>query len=192
MDARPSWWYGDASGNPSPLIPPSLRARGAPVRRTDWASRYVFTEGATDGFGRNFTGVTASVIGSINLLANPAVFPRFESSSPFDGVPPGVFDYQVNNQDPAANIDLHYFLSREDRSWPQRFRHASITDCSFFKGATNRSGCHFCVPAYRTRWQASRRSPDRHSFGRRRAPSPGLPAALMPFIWMSRGCQANA
>ena len=119
---RPSWWYGEASGNPSPLTPPDLR-RGAvhpfvgpiglPSHDTFW------TEGATEGFGRNFTGVTAEVVGSVNLLANPAIFPRFIESSPFDGVPPGVFDYQPNNLSPAGNIDLHYFLSREDRSWPQ-------------------------------------------------------------------------
>lgn len=119
---RPAWWYGEASGNPSPLVPPSLR-RGAvhpfigPIGLPSFDTFWI--EGATDGFGRNFTGVTAAVVGAVNLLANPAVFPRYEESSPFNGIPPGVFDYQVNNQDPAANIDLHYFLSREDRSWPQ-------------------------------------------------------------------------
>lgn len=119
---RPSWWYGEASGNASPLIPPSLR-RGAvhpfigPIGLPSFDTFWI--EGATDGFGRDFTRVTAGVVGSVNLLANPAVFPRFIESSPFEGVPPGVFDYQFNNQDPASNIDLHYFLSREDRSWPQ-------------------------------------------------------------------------
>ena len=118
---RPSWWYGEASGNPSPLIPSSLR-RGAvhpfigPIGLPSFDTFWI--EGATDGFGRNFTGVTGGIV-PVNLLANPAVFPRGEEASPFTGTSPGIFDYNVNTQDPAINIDLHCFLSREDRSWPQ-------------------------------------------------------------------------
>ena len=120
---RPSWWYGESSGTPSPLLPPSLR-RGAvhpfigPIGLPSFDPFWV--EDAVDGFGRNFTGFPGGgVVGSVNLLANPSVFPRFEESSPFGGVPPGIFDYQANDQNPSTNIDLHYFLSREDRSWPQ-------------------------------------------------------------------------
>lgn len=123
---RPSWWYGDASDNASPLIPPVLR-RGAvhpfvgplglPSHDTFW------TEGAADGFGRNFTGFpVGGVLGSVNMLGNPDVFPRFQQSSPFNGFPPGVvglFPDQANQFDPSIEIDLHYFLSREERSWPQ-------------------------------------------------------------------------
>lgn len=125
---RPAWWYGSASGSASNFLPPSLR-RGAvhpfvgPIDSGLPSYDNFWTEGATEGFGRNFTGSPAAVPAGpyfVNLLANPSVFPRFEEASPFsNGVPPGVFDYQFGDLDPSSNPDLHYFLSREDRSWPQ-------------------------------------------------------------------------
>ena len=122
---RPTWWYGQATDDPSPLLPPSL-LRGAvhpfmcPIgvqsHDTFW------TQGATDGFGNNFTGipVDAPNASPMNLPGNPSLFPRNVPSSPFEGATPGSFNYQeLVDPDPSASLDLHFFLSREDRSWPQ-------------------------------------------------------------------------
>lgn len=193
---RPSWWYGEASGNPSPLIPPSLR-RGAvhpfigpiglPSFDTFW------TEGAVAGFGLNFTGVPAGVAGSVNLLANPSVFPRYLPSSPFDGTPPGVFDYQVDDQDPAANIDLHYFVSREDRSWPQDSDSPEYYwDCAFQR---SNGTVQVAIFVYRATEPDGKRLLDRPtdilSVGAA-ARSPDLLSDHMPSIWTSPGCRDSA
>ena len=192
---RPAWWYGEASGNPSPLVPPSLR-RGAvhpfigPIGLPSFDTFWI--EGATDGFGRNFTGVTAAVVGAVNLLANPAVFPRYEESSPFNGTPPGVFDYQVNNQDPAANIDLHYFLSREDRSWPQDSDTPEYYwDCAFQR---SNGTVQVAIFVYRATEPDGKRLVDRPTdilSAGGGARSPDHPSDLMPSIWMSLGFRVN-
>ena len=159
-------------------VHPFVGPIGLPSFDTFW------TEGATDGFGRNYWRHCFS-----DWIGQPARqssrFPKIREFFTLDGVPPGVFDYQVNNQDPAVNIDLHYSLAWIDLG-PKIPIHLSIGTVFQRSNGTVQVAILCTEPPS---LMASVSSIVQPTFFRwRGSTSPDLPSAHA-VIWMSRGAR---